>query len=168
MAGYLVGADNKTLFKKRFTWDFKAALAAAKDGDTLEIEREFFVVFEKNEENIIIDKNITIQGQLAETKDGQIIPTIQGGLFVKNRAAVTLRNIGIRRQIAKSNCLNVSNGSSVVAENVVIENTATEGENYPIVYVKEQSKLELNKITIMPSSIRDGKHKIYVADSKMR
>ena len=62
----------------------------------------------------------------------------------------------------------MSNGSSVVAENVVIENTATEGENYPIVYVKEQSKLELNKITIMPSSIRDGKHKIYVADSKMR
>lgn len=60
MAEYIVGNIDKT-------WNFDSALLAAKDGDTILLEENFTIV-PKNT-RVVIDKNITIQGNAKITDD---------------------------------------------------------------------------------------------------
>lgn len=165
MAVYLVGADDKTIFRRRSTWDLIPALETASDGDIIELQEGFCFTTDSAEDVITIEKNLTIQGRILETETGSILPTIETGIFVKNKAEVTLKNLCLRRNSDKKNCLNVKNQSTVNAENLVIENTAADGENYPIVYVYHQSNLSFDNVRVAESAIKDGKHEVYVGNS---
>lgn len=165
MAVYLVGADDKTIFRRRSTWDLIPALEAANDGDIIELQEGFCFTTDSAEDVITIEKDLTIQGRILKTETGSILPTIETGIFVNNKAEVTLKNLCLRRNFDKKNCLNVKNQSTVNAENLVIENTAADGENYPIVYVHNQSNLSFDNVRVAENAIRDGNHQVYLENS---
>ena len=48
-----------------------------------------------------------------------------------------------------------------------MENTAENGENYPIIYVDNHSNLSISDSEIRPSKILDGEHKCTIEDSKV-
>lgn len=89
MAYFLVGRDNSSLFSRRTTWDFQDAVAAAADGDIIEIEENF--VSEIG--SIVIDKNVSIIGKIIENEQ-PILPTLVGSLHVKN-SKVILNNLSL-------------------------------------------------------------------------
>ncbi|MGX6977897.1 AAA family ATPase [Vagococcus elongatus] len=168
MAVYLVGPDDKTIFRRRSTWDLMPALEAANDGDIIEIQEGFCFTPDSGDDVITIEKNLTIQGKTLNTENGLVLPTIEAGIFVKNEVEVTLKNLCLRRTLDKRNCLNVQNQATVNGKNLVIENTATDGENYPIVYVAKQSNLSFDNVRVEESAIKDGDHKVYIENSNFK
>jgi stage V sporulation protein K len=167
MAIFLVGPDNKTLFKKRSTWEFFPALEAAADGDIIELQENFWPLYEQDKKSVTIEKNITFQGHVQKNDDGQIFTNLFDGIFVTNGATVTLKDICISRDNASTNGLNVKKGSTVIADNVLIENTASDGKVYPIVYIEGNSEVRFNQVTVKPSLIASDNHQLYVKDSKL-
>lgn len=115
MAYFLVGRDNSSLFSRRTTWDFQDAVAAAADGDTIEIEENF--VSEIG--SIVIDKNVSIIGKVLEG-DTRILPTLVGTLFIKN-SNVLLKNLSINSKKSKNNILNIKQGSYVELNTILLE-----------------------------------------------
>ncbi|MBF7125044.1 AAA family ATPase [Pediococcus pentosaceus] len=166
MANYLVGLDDATFFRRCTTWDFLPALDAAQDGDIIELQSNIFIEFE---ERISITKNITIKGQVEKNEQGQtILPTINGRMAIWKGAQVNLENIYIQNEKSKTNTLNVSGKSTITATNILIENTAQEGENYPIIYIAGDSIVDLNDILIKESKIHDGNHCVYIENSNLK
>ncbi|WP_373712780.1 AAA family ATPase [Streptococcus sp.] len=164
MVYYKVGKDDSSFFKKRTTWELLDAIEAAQSGDTIELEKDFY--FEINE-YIVVSKDITIVGTTYE-KDGlTFFPTICTGFIINNAAQVTLKNIYLRQKFEGSNVLVVRDNSVVKASNLQLENTAENGENYPIIYVDNHSNLSISDSEIRPSKILDGEHKCTIEDSKV-
>lgn len=168
MAIYLVGPTNKALFSKQSTWNFIQALEDAKDGDTIEIQDGFCPFDEQNGKSIVVKKNITIQGHARQEDDGILFTTVIDGVCVKNGANVILKDICVRKGAEKQNCINVKENSSLTVENVLIENIAQEGENYPIVFISGQSNVTFRTVCINPSAICDGTHKVYAENSHLK
>ncbi|KXU00347.1 AAA family ATPase [Streptococcus mitis] len=157
MAYFLVGKDNSSLFSKRTTWDFDAAIAAASDGDTIEIQENFKVEFG----SILIDKNLSFIGNVIE-EEQLILPTLDG-LFAIDGVNVTFKNLALNVKEEKYNCLNIKPGSSVLLDTVLLESNQTEGEIYPICYSKDST------VTIKNSVVRsfqpDKRQRIYFDNS---
>lgn len=157
MAYFLVGKDNSSLFSKRTTWDFDAAIAAASDGDTIEIQENFRVEFG----SILIDKNLSFIGNVIE-EEQLILPTLDG-LFAIDGVNVTFKNLALNVKEEKYNCLNIKPGSSVLLDTVLLESNQTEGEIYPICYSKDST------VTIKNSVVRsfqpDKRQRIYFDNS---
>ena len=157
MAYFLVGKDNSSLFSKRTTWDFDAAIAAASDGDTIEIQENFRVEFG----SILIDKNLSFIGNVIE-EEQLILPTLDG-LFAIDGVNVTFKNLALNVKEEKYNCLNIKSGSSVLLDTVILESNQTEGEIYPICYSKDST------VTIKNSVVRsfqpDKRQRIYFDNS---
>lgn len=157
MAYFLVGKDNSSLFSKRTTWDFDAAIAAASDGDTIEIQENFRVEFG----SILIDKNLSFIGNVIE-EEQLILPTLDG-LFAIDGVNVTFKNLALNVKEEKYNCLNIKPGSSVLLDTIILESNQTEGEIYPICYSKDST------VTIKNSVVRsfqpDKRQLIYFNNS---
>lgn len=157
MAYFLVGKDNSSLFSKRTTWDFDAAIAAASDGDTIEIQENFRVEFG----SILIDKNLSFIGNVIE-EEQLILPALDG-LFAIDGVNVTFKNLALNVKEEKYNCLNIKPGSSVLLDTVILESNQTEGEIYPICYSKDST------VTIKNSVVRsfqpDKRQRIYFDNS---
>lgn len=167
MAIYLVGADDKGLFKKRTTWELEPALQAAQPGDIIEIQKGFTVSLANNQ-SIKITKNLTIRGQAEKEANDQIVlPMILGRMVITNASQIKLENIYFRNNQAKDNCLIIKEGSTVHAENTVFENTAINGENYPIIHISDQSSFNLMSSRVEASQIHDAKHEIFCLNSKL-
>lgn len=159
MAYFLVGRDNSSLFSRRTTWDFQDAVAAAADGDTIEIEENF--VSEIG--SIVIDKNVSIIGKVLEG-DTRILPTLVGTLFIKN-SNVLLKNLSINSKKSKKNILNIKQGSSVELDTVILESNQVEGDIYPICYA-EESTIYIRELDIRTT--RDENiHRIYFQNSSV-
>jgi len=163
MANFLVGADDSSLLRKRTTWELEDALDAADDGDTIEIQEKLEISASKA---ITISKNITIQGLRIQNEERTILPIILAGVCVTNKAKVVLNDICIRVDRDKHNCLTLKQASSVVAKNVLFQNTASQGINYPIVYIEGSSNLELDSVFVNASEIADGNHRVHVQESR--
>ena len=159
MAYFLVGRDNSSLFSRRTTWDFQDAVAAAADGDIIEIEENF--VSEIG--SIVIDKNVSIIGKIIENEQ-PILPTLVGSLHVKN-SKVILNNLSLNNTEPKRNCLTIKQGSSVELDTVILESNQVEGDIYPICYAEEST------IYIRESAIRTTRdeniHRIYFQNSSV-
>lgn len=157
MPYFLVGKDNSSLFSKRTTWDFDAAIAAASDGDTIEIQENFRVEFG----SILIDKNLSFIGNVIE-EEQLILPALDG-LFAIDGVNVTFKNLALNVKEEKYNCLNIKPGSSVLLDTVILESNQTEGEIYPICYSKDST------VTIKNSVVRsfqpDKRQRIYFDNS---
>lgn len=157
MAYFLVGKDNSSLFSKRTTWDFDAAIAAASDGDTIEIQENFRVEFG----SILIDKNLSFIGNVIE-EEQLILPALDG-LFAIDGVNVTFKNLALNVKEEKYNCLNIKPGSSVLLDTVILESNQTEGDIYPICYSKDST------VTIKNSVVRsfqpDKRQRIYFDNS---
>lgn len=167
MAIYLVGPDDKTLFKKRTTWDFLPALQAAEDGDVIELKGNYSPISEFNQ--IIISKSITIQGSDTLNENGQKqISNIFCQVFVEQGANLTLKNVLIRSNTEKTNCLHVKDGSVVTLDNVIIENTAEVGEVYPVVYAENKARLMFNEVLINSCANQQANQDIYITDSNLK
>ena len=105
---YKVGPDDSSIIKKRTTWELLDAIEAASDGDTIEIEKNYY--YESNK-NIVINKNIAIIGNVDFNSDIEIqhAPIIATGFFVTKGAKVTLKNVIIRINAEENNALNMKN-----------------------------------------------------------
>lgn len=163
MSVYLVGADDKSIFHKRTTWDFEQAIDAANPGDTIEIQKNFWI-----SSTARVNKDLTIIGHVEKRENGN--QTFTSGLsscFVTDGATLILQDIGLSTAFEKHNTLSVAKGSTVIGKNILLENTATSGANYPIVYIEDHSEVQLTKATIKDSQVLDGKHKIFAENSKL-
>lgn len=162
---YTVGPDNRGLFRsQRTTWEFEDALDQAEDGDEIVIKKDY--VMPGEEKNYIIGANITIRGE-NYSNDSSQLPTIRGGLFVNNGIHLVIKNLNICRYLDKHNSLSVKDGGYLTAENVFLYNFAKHDENYPIIYISNNSNVNLNQVYIALSNIKDGGHKIYVSSSDL-
>ena len=118
MARYLVGKSG--LLKQ--TWGFAQAIEAAGDGDIIELEAGFSPFYEQNNHSMTITKSITIEGNPVEDEgSGECLINIIDAVFVDNGAVVTLRNLEVRKNIDKSNNINVKNSSTLIAEKNIVE-----------------------------------------------
>lgn len=69
MGRYIVGKKETGFFKKNTKWDWYDALEAVQDGDIIELEEGYCPKNFQNNKSIIISKNITIKGTLANNDD---------------------------------------------------------------------------------------------------
>lgn len=159
MSRYLVGKSD--FFNQK--WEFNQALAAAGDGDIIELEEGFCPFYEQNNEKIRITKSVTIEGHL--DSQGRLTNVIDG-VFVKNGATVTLRNLEVRKAVDKTNNINVD-GAVLIAENVILTSLATEGENYPVVYLLKGAKASFVHCKVAPGNLHDGNYRVYEEDSTL-
>lgn len=152
MTHYLVGEDKISLFKRRSNWDFMTALNAAEDGDIIEFEKDYDLYGTGELNEIKINKSITIIGH-TEVRDG--MPYISNTLpkvVVRNNAQVRLENLIICDHREKNNILNIKERSTVTLQTVIVKNHTTNGENYPIIFMNDQSVLQLNNTTVIPGT----------------
>lgn len=167
MSIFLVGPNDETFFSKRTTWDFNEALEAANNGDTIEFTKDFSPYYEEGSKKIIIEKDITLLGQLYETEEELIHTNIINQIFIKNEANVTLKNIHIKANNEKENCLLVRERASVTVENVIIENESTSNKNYPLVYLEENSTTLFDRVNIQANTKLDGNNKMVVKGASL-
>lgn len=167
MALFLVGPDEGSFFSKRKTLDFEQALEEVNNGDTIELVEGFSPYYEQkgNPKKIIIEKDITLLGHICESEDKRVYTNVINQVIIKNGANVTLKNICIKNNREKLNCLNIKYNSCVKLENVLIENESTSGENYPIVFIDGNSNVNFNNVIIKPSSNLDGNNIVNIKDS---
>ena len=168
MSIFLVGPNDETLFSKRTTWEFSEALQAANNGDTIEFVKDFSPYYGKGPKQIIIEKDITLIGQLHETEEESIHTNVINQIFIKNGASVTLKNIHIKVNNEKENCLNIKDKASVTVENVFIENESTSNENYPLVHLSENSTCLFNRVIIPANANTDGNNILVVKDATLK
>lgn len=163
MATYLVGADDKTLFKRRTTWDFEEALNQAQDGDVIELQRNFSPICE--EDVIEIGKSIKIQGHTEKNGENLFTSNLPR-IRVMDGAVVTLEKVEIAKNREKVNLLSVSGGSTLKAKDVRLKNSISKGKLFPIIYIDEQSKAYFDDVNVIKSSLEDQAHEIIVGNSE--
>lgn len=165
MAVFLVGPNDGSFFKRRSTWDFDQALQAANDGDTIELVEDFCPYYENNlnSNTIKITKSITIVGHIRKSEN--ILTNVLNPIFVSKGANVTLKNICIRVNKEKSNCLNIKEESHLNAENILIENECESGVLYPIVYISGNSKVNFVNSTVRSNTNLDGNNVLFSQQS---
>ena len=144
MSYYKVGPDDSSLLKKRTTWELLAAIEAASDGDTIEIEQNYYY---ESDKSIVVNKNIAIIGNVDFNSSFEIqnTPVIATGFCVTNGAKVMLKNVIIRIAEEEKNALNIKEKSNFIGENLIIENIK-EGKLYPLVYIHKESKAKLDNV----------------------
>ncbi|RRK09388.1 AAA family ATPase [Lactiplantibacillus garii] len=167
MNTYLVGPDKKNLFGRRSTWDFDQALEAAESGDVIEIQAGFCPVDEQNNQSIVINKDLTIQGHVEATETGQNFTNVIDGVVVVDGATVTLKDICVQKRVDKSNCLSVKKGATLIADNVYLVSSAESGKNYPVIFISGQSQVKLNHVEVAPTKLHDGKFQIFAQNSTL-
>lgn len=106
MSYYKVGPDDSSIIKKRTTWELLDAIEAASNGDTIEIEKNYYY---ESDKNIVVNKNIAIIGNVDFNSNIEIqnTPVIATGFFVTKGAKVTLKNVIIRIAEEEKNALNI-------------------------------------------------------------
>lgn len=160
MARYLVGKNG---FLKK-TWGFIQAVEAAGDGDIIELEEGFNPCYEQNNKSVTITKSITIEGH--PDNNGTLTNAIDG-VVIKNGAIVTLKNLEVRKSVNKSNNIYVKEGAALITERVVLTSYATMGENYPVLYVENGSKVSFVNSLVAPGNLHDRKYKIYAENAAL-
>lgn len=105
---------------------------------------------------IFVDKESEIEIKNSE---------IKGSINLTDESKARLDGISIVCEQEKWNGLRVLSQSSIIANNIVVENTASEGKNYPVVYI-EDSNFELANCTIKPSMICDGNYTVGLKNSR--
>ncbi len=160
MARYLVGKNG---FLKK-TWGFIQAVEAAGDGDTIELEEGFSPFYEQNNKSITITKSITIEGH--QDNNGALTNIIDG-VFIMNGAVVTLKNLEVRKAVDKNNNIQVKDGAVLAAENVILTSYATEGQNYPVVYIGNGAKASFANSVVDPGNLHDRNYKVCVENSTL-
>lgn len=165
MARYLVGRRG---FLKP-AWEFPQAIAAAGDGDVIELEAGYSPFYEQNGQSITISKNITIEGHPVQNEaSGRFLLNVIDAVFVKDGAAVILKDLEIRKDTDKHNNINVSGASTLVMENVVLTSWASSGENYPVIHVTGKSQVTLRGSMVAPANLHDRNYKVYVNDAALQ
>lgn len=166
MTIFMVGPNDKTLSSEKTTWNFKDALKAAKNGDTIQLI-ENFSPFEKDPGQILIENDINLLGHIRESEGKHQYTNVVNEIFIRKGANVTLKNIYIKDTKAKSNCLNIQENSSVTVENVLIKNESASDEKYPVVILSDNSNVSFNNVTIRPSSNLNVGNIVSVIDSSL-
>ena len=158
-----------TFISEEKIWNLEDALDSANNGDTIKLIEGFSPYYEgkKDSKAIVIHKDITILGHVNQIEGVLHHTNLLNPIFIGNGANVTLKNIHIRVNKEKSNCLNIKETSCVKVENVLIENESTSGQNYPIIHISGNSDVNLNNVTITPSPNLDGKNIVFIKDSTL-
>ena len=139
MARYLVGDDTDTQ-------SFLDIVNAADDGDIIEFKEDYCPTVG----HVSIKKSLTFLGHVKRNENGgeTFQNTINGQFFISNEAKVFFQDLWIRWKKSDCNIINCTGKSMLQMTNVVLENTQTEKEVYPVIYVGNQSRLELNDVWI--------------------
>lgn len=163
----LVGPDNEKFFSKRTTWEFDTALEAADPGDTIEFMKDFSPYYEGHSKQIIIDKDLTLLGNLDKSNGHKQQTNVLSNILVINGATVTLKNIQIRNESDKSNSLMIKDNSSVSVETVFFENLATSTKVSPIVFLSENSSADFKDVFIQENPEPNTTGRVFVNNSTL-
>ena len=130
MPTYQVGYDDNT-------WDFNDAIAAAKVGDVLEIQKDYFLRF-STDVPYEITKNLTFLGLLDE-ENGESFFTnkFQGYIALDCGASVVFENIWFTN-VKNTTIMKINENCSVTFKNCVFECTEDHNENY-LFFAKDDS-----------------------------
>lgn len=141
---------------------FQEAVKNAKSGDTLEFEDNYCET--DGYTQITIDKNLHIKGNISKDAQGNIVfhNMVNCNIFVTNGAHVTIENLCLFSYYSETNLVNVQKNSDVELINVGIQNRQSSGEEYPVVYISDNSKLEMKNVT----SYRNEKYNFRIYSEK--
>lgn len=130
MPTYQVGYDDNT-------WEFNDAIAAAKVGDVLEIQKDYFLRF-STDVPYEITKNLTFLGLLDE-ENGESFFTnkFQGYIALDCGASVVFENIWFTN-VKNTTIMKINENCSVTFKNCVFECTEDHNENY-LFFAKDDS-----------------------------
>ena len=130
MPTYQVGYDDNT-------WDFNDAIAAAKVGDVLEIQKDYFLRF-STDVPYEITKNLTFLGLLDE-ENGESFFTnkFQGYIALDCGASVVFENIWFTN-VKNTTIMKINENCSVTFKNCVFECTEDDNGNY-LIFAKDDS-----------------------------
>ena len=136
MPTYQVGYDDNT-------WDFNDAIEAAKVGDVLEIQKDYFLRF-STDVPYEITKNLTFLGLLDE-ENGESFFTnkFQGYIALDCGASVVFENIWFTN-VKNTTLMKISENCSVTFKNCVFECTEEDNESY-LIYAKEGSFFRIKR-----------------------
>ena len=155
MPTYQVGYDENT-------WEFNEAIGAAKPGDVLEIQKNYFLNF-STDTAYEIDKNLTFLGLLDE-ENGESFFTnkFQGTISIDCGASVVFENIWFTN-LKDTTLMIIHENCSATFKNCVFECTEEDNESY-LIYAKEGSFLtfEQCKTSFVSDS---GNQSIYLQNS---
>lgn len=161
MAYYKVGPDNSTFFSKRTTWELLDAINVAVDGDIIEVDNSYVY----NSENIIsINKSISIIGKVDESENSQLRSIIINRIHIDNGVTVTIKNFIISIDKEKINAITIRDKSTLIGENLFIENTSKKDKLYPIIGCVN-SNLKLIETSILANNL--DSLAIYAKDSNL-
>ena len=130
MPTYQVGYDDNT-------WEFNDAIAAAKVGDVLEIQKDYFLRF-STDVPYEITKNLTFLGLLDE-ENGESFFTnkFQGYIALDCGASVVFENIWFTN-VKNTTIMKINENCSVTFKNCVFECTEDDNGNY-LIFAKDDS-----------------------------
>ena len=130
MPTYQVGYDENT-------WEFNEAIGAAKPGDVLEIQKNYFLNF-STDTDYEINKNLTFLGLLDE-EDGESFFTnkFQGTISLDCGASVVFENIWFTN-VNNTTLMTINENCSVTFKNCVFECTEEDNEYY-LIFAKDDS-----------------------------
>ena len=130
MPTYQVGYDENT-------WEFNEAIGAAKPGDVLEIQKNYFLNF-STDTAYEIDKNLTFLGLLDE-ENGEFFFTnkFQGTISLDCGASVVFENIWFTN-VNNTTLMTINENCSVTFKNCVFECTEEDNEYY-LIFAKDDS-----------------------------
>ena len=130
MPTYQVGYDENT-------WEFNEAIGAAKPGDVLEIQKNYFLNF-STDTDYEINKNLTFLGLLDE-EDGESFFTnkFQGTISIDCGTSVVFENIWFTN-VNNTTLMTINENCSVMFKNCVFECTEEDNEYY-LIFAKDDS-----------------------------
>ena len=157
MPTYQVGYDDNT-------WEFNDAINAAKPGDVLEIQKEYFLKF-PTDTAYEINKNLTFLGLLDE-ENGEFFYTnkVQGTIFIASDASVVFENIWFTN-LQNTTLMIIDENCSVTFKNCVFECTEEHNDNY-ILYAKKGSFVTFEDCKTSLVSDK-GNQSIYLENSSL-
>ncbi|WP_395317758.1 AAA family ATPase [Fructilactobacillus frigidiflavus] len=151
MTTFLVGKD-KNWIRKRTTWDFFDALEASKNGDTIVLDSGYNCLFD---DDIIIDKNITISGNIHNKKGKLLLDSFISPILVKNGANVTLNNLAMNMTNVDGTGLTIMESSNVNINTFLFKDYDESSNSKNIIKVQNNSNVNFNKLIL--SSKDDSK-----------
>ncbi|MGN0413101.1 MAG: AAA family ATPase, partial [Lachnospiraceae bacterium] len=133
-------------------FSLKKCVEMASSGDVIEFTKSDYA---EDIGSLNLDKSMTIKGHIQKNQDGSIhyASCLKGMIFVKNQAKVVLENLWIYNNKEQANLLNCKGKSEVEAHSVVLENSQTTGEVYPLIY-GESSTFTFTDLSVQASEYR--------------
>lgn len=160
MTTYFVGPENDA----QTNVELEEAMLCAQNGDVIVFQPDF--VWGMHLPSVLeIDKSIELKGHCNLDGASLVYDTKLPAITIGPNVRVTLTDLQLTVADPAQNTLKIGAHAEVLATNLLIENIATHGENYPIIFIEDGAEVTFNNLTVPGSLIADGQHAIFVQDA---